>query len=123
MPLSHLTSGQDVLFADMLAALSDYTFSPLTQSRLEYLADALNGITGGSYSHLTTTEHRLLELIVSESGQAASHLVLSREEMMVLVANNPPLGGAPEGFVYLVNADGDFLTNADNAYLIAPEVA
>ncbi len=29
------------------------------------------------------------------------------------------LAAAPEGFAYLVNADGDFLVNADGAYILA----
>lgn len=94
MPVSHLNTSTTSLFASAVASLTDYTYSPLTQTPARYLATVLSGLTGGSYSHLTTPEHRLLALIATElSGTTVSQLTSSRAEMLAAIVNNPPEEG------------------------------
>lgn len=90
---SHLTDSEELLWRNMVASLTDYSYLPLTQSRAHYLATVASDLTGQSYSHLTTSYERLLAIVATElSGSTVSQLTLSRAAMMAVIVNNPPEG-------------------------------
>lgn len=137
---SYLTDSQASLWSGLVFGLSDYTFSPLTQSREQYLATAASGLTGQSYSHLTTSFDGLLAAIATElSGATVSNLSAFREFMLATVVNNPPSstpawleafraanGSLPIAIADFINtnywADGAEVANPNGFFTVAPTI-
>lgn len=105
---SNLSDNEESLWWSMVGVLTDYTHSPLTQSRSKYLEAAANGVTGGTYSHLYISYNGLLAIIASEvTGSTVSQFTSSGLELMAMIVNNPPGGGntAPHDMTYFNATD------------------
>lgn len=121
--MSYLTTSFEELQDALVEALEGegFAFNPLTTSFPRYLATAL----GEPNAYLTKSVAQMLSEIDAQYGGSLSHLTSSVAHLMDDAAANIGAGGggdlpeAPNGFAYLVNADGAYLQNADAAYILA----
>lgn len=136
------------LWSDLLVALGgEEGFLTRDLSERKVLIEILNTF-GGSYSKRTIggRENILAAIVVAAGGSASPRrgkrellgalitalggtppppYSTSTEELLAAAANaaddgeGEDLAEAPEGFAYIVNADGEYLLNADEAYILA----
>lgn len=118
-----LTTSYDALVRDLTAALGDagYVYLPLTESYPKFLIRALNGLTGGTNSHLRTTYADAIAAIASNlSGTSISARTTALVQLMITVIENSGGGGPASGdLVELENASGTIeLEDASGSILL-----
>jgi hypothetical protein len=122
--MSYLTQSEEELWDEVVAGLEGegFAFNPLTTSRTQYLATAL----GEPDAYLTKSFARLVAEVNGGFGGSLSYLTSSPAQLLDDLDTNIGAGGGgeelpapPEGFHYIVNADGEYIVNAGGAYILA----
>lgn len=123
--MSYLTTSledlQDLVIADLEG--EGFAYNPRRTTWPQYLAICL----GEPSAYLVKSVPKMLAELDAQYGGSLSNLRASEAQLMDdLQANIGADGGEelpapPEGFKYLVNADGAYLLNADGAYLLVAD--
>lgn len=97
MTVSNLTTSKAALWqlvVDGLVALG-YPYNRLTTTPTQYLATALTGLTGTTYSHLTTSFSQMLEVLNNfvSSDPDLFNETSSESQLLASIANGIAAGG------------------------------